>query len=90
MVRRHRFDRAETGLGVSLNFHAVYNRVNISLRSRNFDDQPRTVVLPADQAVDIVDSVELRHITLDGNIRRHRCPRRRSSGPFTTSASRDG
>lgn len=57
-----------SGVGVSLNVDAIYNRVDIGLRSRNVDDQPVTIDLPADQAVDIVKSIELRHITLDGQI----------------------
>ncbi len=59
---------SETGLGLSLNIDAIYNRVDIGLRSRNVDDQPVTINLPADQSIDIVKSVELRHITMDGQI----------------------
>ncbi|MGE3077169.1 MAG: hypothetical protein AB7N24_19625 [Dehalococcoidia bacterium] len=65
-------DMAESGIGVSLNFHAIYNRVDIGTRSRNIDDQPFTIDLPADEAVTILDSVELRHITIDGQVSQKR------------------
>lgn len=65
---------AESGVGVTFNFHAVYNRVDIGLRDQDVDDQPASASLPPDQLIKIANVVELRHVTMDGNVP----PRQRS------------
>lgn len=62
---------AQSGIDVDLNFHAVYNRATdpgaTPRRLANSDDQRAHISLPNDQLVDIVASVELRHILADGH-----------------------
>jgi hypothetical protein len=73
----------ENDLQVTFNFDAVYNRVTTSTRDNDEDDQPAPVSpqLPADRLVDIRDIVELRHVTIDGQV-----PPRQSSGPLTVNS----
>lgn len=70
---------------VEFRFDAVYNRSDIGVvpnlvRDKDADDQPvpggfdNSVGLPPDVAIDIIDSVELRHVTIDGQVP----PRQRS------------
>lgn len=76
-------DTNENDLQVTFNFDAVYNRVTTSTRDNDEDDQPVPVSpqLPADRLVDIRDIVELRHVTIDGQV-----PPRQSSGPLVVNS----
>ena len=76
-------DTNENDLQVTFNFDAVYNRVTTSTRDNDEDDQPVPVSpqLPADKLVDIRDVVELRHVTMDGQV-----PPRQSSGPLVINS----
>ena len=73
----------ENNLQVTFNFDAVYNRVTTTTRDNDEDDQPVPVSpqLPADRLVDIRDVVELRHVTMDGQV-----PPRQSSGPLVINS----
>lgn len=73
----------ENDLQVTFNFDAVYNRVTTTLRDNDEDDQPVAVSpqLPADKLIDIKDLVELRHVTMDGQV-----PPRQSSGPLVINS----
>ncbi|HNO65165.1 MAG TPA: hypothetical protein PKK39_02370 [Tepidiformaceae bacterium] len=73
----------EDNLQVTFNFDAVYNRVTTTTRDNDEDDQPVPVSpqLPADRLVDIRDIVELRHVTMDGEV-----PPRQSSGPLVINS----
>lgn len=80
---------AVSGIDVRFNFHAVYNRVDrlgdLSITTddidKDADDQPVPVApqLPPDKLVAITDVVELRHVTMDGNV-----PPRQVSGANVT------
>ena len=70
----------EDDIQVTFNFDAVYNRVDIPRtppppRDQDEDDQPASIQLPADRLVNIREVVELRHVTVDGQVP----PRQRSS-----------
>ncbi len=73
------------GVEVEFEFDAVYSRSDIGVvptlvRDKDVDDQPvpgGSIALPAGVTVDIVDSVELRHVTIDGQV-----PPRRVSAPL--------
>ncbi len=76
-------DTNENDIQVTFNFDAVYNRVSTTTRDNDEDDQPVPVSpqLPADKLVDIRDIVELRHVTMDGQV-----PPRQSSGPLVINS----
>ncbi len=75
------------GVEVGFTFDAVYSRSDIGVlpnlvRDKDADDQPvpgEPITLPPGVTVDIVDSVELRHVTIDGQVP----PRQRSSALVT-------
>ncbi len=69
----------EDDLNVRFDFDAVYNRVTTTTKDNDGDDQrvPVSPILPPDRLVDIRDLVELRHVTIDGQV-----PPRQSSGPL--------
>lgn len=69
----------ETGIQVTFNFDAVYNRVTTSTRDNDEDDQLATA--PADKTINIKDVVELRHVTIDGQI-----PPRQRSDPLVVGS----
>jgi|GEM_PF-5125875 len=72
----------EDDIQVTFNFDAVYNRVNIGTRDHDADDQPAApIALPPGRLVDIRDLVELRHVTIDGEV-----PPRQRSGPLVVNA----
>jgi len=72
-------DAPETGLDVRFDFDAVYSRVSRTLITNNDDDQPVPTApqLAPDRYVTIKDLVELRHVTIDGQI-----PPRQRSAPL--------
>ncbi|MEO8538981.1 MAG: hypothetical protein ABI577_04510 [bacterium] len=76
-------DANENDIQVTFNFDAIYNRVTTGTKDNDGDDQPTPVSpqLPADKLVDIRDIVELRHVTLDGQV-----PPRQSSGPLVINS----
>ena len=61
----------------TFNFDAVYNRVDIGSRDQDVDDQSVSIALPGTALIDIRDVVELRHVTIDGQV-----PPRQRSGPL--------
>lgn len=70
-------DSNEDDIPVTFNFHAIYNRVDIGLRDQDADDQAASASLPSDTLIDIRDVVELRHVSIDGQV-----PPRGRSGPL--------
>lgn len=78
-------DAAVTITDVTFNFHAVYNRTDIGILptiDKDEDDQPVALQLPAGVTLDIVDSIELRHVTSDGKV-----PARQRSAPLVTGST---
>ncbi|MFN8616005.1 MAG: hypothetical protein U0837_02810 [Dehalococcoidia bacterium] len=73
----------ENDIQVTFNFDAVYNRVTTTTRDNDEDDQqvPVSPQLPPDRLVDIRDIVELRHVTMDGQV-----PPRQSSGALVVNS----
>ncbi|MBK7124944.1 MAG: hypothetical protein IPH65_03335 [Dehalococcoidia bacterium] len=67
----------ENDIQVTFNFDAVYNRVDIGSRDQDVDDQSVSIALPGTALIDIRDVVELRHVTIDGQV-----PPRQRSGPL--------
>lgn len=74
-----------SGVEVAFAFDAVYSRSDVGVlpnlvRDKDVDDQPvpgNSITLPPGVTVDIVDSVELRHVTIDGQV-----PPRQRSAPL--------
>lgn len=78
-------DGAVSGLDVRFDFDAVYNRADIGLLptiDKDDDDQPVSLQLPPGVTIDIVASVELRHVTSDGKV-----PARQRSAPLVTGST---
>ena len=78
-------DAAVTITDVTFNFHAVYNRTDIGVLptiDKDDDDQPVALQLPPGVTIDIVASVELRHVTSDGKV-----PARQRSAPLVIGST---
>lgn len=78
-------DAAVTVTDVSFDFHAVYNRTdigNLPTIDKDDDDQPIALQMPPGVTIDIVASVELRHVTSDGKV-----PARQRSAPLVTGST---
>lgn len=78
-------DANASGLEVAFNFHAVYNRPDVGnpvVIDKDGDDQPASIELPAGVTVDVVDSIELRHVTSDGKV-----PARQRSAPLVIGST---
>ena len=78
-------DSTVTVTDVEFAFDAVYNRSDVGVdpnlnRDKDADDQPvpgGTIALPPNVDIQIVESVELRHVTIDGQV-----PPRQLSSPL--------
>lgn len=78
-------DANANDLEVEFDFHAVYNRTDIGILptiDKDEDDQPVALQLPPGVTLDIVDSIELRHVTSDGKV-----PARQRSAPLVTGST---
>ncbi len=69
----------ETGIQVTFSFDAVYNRITSTSRDNDADDQEATAL--ADKTISIKNIVELRHVTIDGEM-----PPRQRSEPLVVGS----